>query len=442
MNKHLVCSAITAEDCKILDCKKFIKIQSELEELQTISKIGSWKIDLDSNKVECSKEIYKIFEIPFDIEMTYRSWFDYVVVNDRERLHDAFRYAVSTTATFDCEYRIETGLKNIKWLRGRADLSTRTGHYVFGTVQDITETKENEESLRRMSSVFLQSEEGSAITDVNGIILDINAAFTRVTGYSAEEVIGRNPRVLQSGKQDETFYKKMWNDILTLGVWSGEIWNKNKAGIIYPEHLKIFAIKDKNGEIINFISLFSDISEIKKYNEQMQYLAFHDVLTGLPNRTKLTEHITAALDYADRNKHMTVLAFLDLDGFKPVNDNHGHDVGDELLKRIASTINRNIRSNDMCARIGGDEFVILFSHVQDETEAHLALERIVSQIHKPHIINDQSIEVSASIGVTIYPNDKSNPDTLLRHADQAMYRAKQSGKNQIVYSLYFFRSVL
>lgn len=409
------------------------ELTEELNRIQSLANIGTWKLDLNTNIVTCSSEVFNIFELCYNSEMTYRTWFNYVIEEDKERLHLAFRESMATTSEFDVEYRIKTKKGNLKWLRGRADLHTRKNNFVFGTVQDITAAKENEESLQRMSAVFLQSEEGSAITDISGIILNINAAFTRVTGYTAEEVIGKNPRVLQSGKQDSEFYKKMWNDILTLGVWSGEIWNKNKAGVIYPEHLKIFAVRDKKGEIINFISLFSDISEIKKHHDQLNFLAFHDSLTGLPNRTKLTEHIISALDYADRNKHFTVIAFLDLDGFKPVNDSYGHDVGDKLLRHIADTINSNIRSNDMCARFGGDEFVILFTHVQDETEAHLALKRIIQQIHRPFTIDGNIIDVSASVGVTIYPSDNSNPDTLLRHADQAMYTAKQLGKNQIFY---------
>lgn len=429
MDSKKLCNLNNVDNCNSV----ISEITEELNLIQTLSKIGSWKIDLDSTIVECSDQIFEIFEIPNTTEMTYRLWFDFVTVNDRERLHQAFRDSLSTTSNFDIEYRIKTGTSKVKWLRGRADLSTRKGHFVFGTIQDITERKENEESLQRMSAVFLQSEEGSAITDVTGTILDINAAFTKVTGYTSAEVIGQNPRILQSGKQDKVFYERMWNEILTTGIWSGEIWNKNKNGDIYPEHLKIFSVKDKNGEVTNFISLFSDISAVKKHNDEIQFLAYHDPLTGLPNRAKLTEMITSAIDYADRNNHLTMLAFLDLDGFKPINDVYGHQVGDRVLKYVANKISSCIRSNDMCSRIGGDEFVILFSHVHNEGEAHHALTRIIAEIHKPFKVDENEIKLSISIGVTIYPGDKSTSDTLLRHADQAMYQAKQLGKNRIEY---------
>lgn len=406
---------------------------AELNIIKSISKVGSWKYNIETQLIECSAEALRLFNISPGTKIDFQFWIDQIVISDQVRVVSTYKKAMEEHTLFDCEYRIKPDSKKIKWVRSRADNTNVVNQLIYGTVEDITDRKDYETSLKQMSAIFLQSDEGSAITDVDGIILNVNESFTRVTGYTAEEAIGKNPKILQSGIQSPEFYKQIWNELLTVGSWSGEIYNKNKNGVVYPEHLRIFSVKDNNGEITNFISLFSDITEVKRQLDQANYLATHDSLTGLPNRTMLTNIIRDALEYSDRNKNLTMIAFLDLDGFKPVNDEFGHEVGDLVLREIAKKIKSQLRKHDACARLGGDEFVIVFSHVKNEEESKLALNRIIEEINKPFMIEDNKIQLSASMGITLYPEDKSPPDTLIRHADQAMYAAKQLGKNRIVY---------
>ena len=301
---------------------------------------------------------------------------------------------------------------------------------LFCSSRDITDRKLADDHLRLISSVFDHAEEGILITDKDGTILEANPACTRITGYSHEEMLGRNPRILHSGRQDRQFYETMWAEVLIKGSWTGEVWNKRKSGEIYPERLTLSSVKNAEGQTIRFIALFSDISSIKSHQQQLEHLAHHDALTGLPNRTLLNDRFEMALAKAKRSGEKLAVCFMDLDGFKPVNDNLGHEAGDVLLVEVAQRMLGISRSTDTIARLGGDEFVLIFTDISGKAECQQMLTRVMNAINQPFDIDGHEVRISASIGVAFYPDDDGDGDNLLRHADQAMYVAKQSGRGR------------
>jgi diguanylate cyclase (GGDEF)-like protein/PAS domain S-box-containing protein len=286
-----------------------------------------------------------------------------------------------------------------------------------------------EDRLRLHTTAFDNSHEGITLTNAQGEILDVNPAFTRITGYERSEVIGRNPRVLKSGRHDPAFYAAMWKSILETGTWRGEIWNRSKFGDVYPELLSISAVRDANGQLTNFVAVFSDISRLKEQEKQLVQMAYFDALTGLPNRVLLADRIVHAAAQTRRGNTLMAVCYLDLDGFKPINDTWGHDVGDQLLIEIANRFKATLRAGDTVARLGGDEFVLLMLGLADLGECEQAVQRMLHAVSNPLLVAPQPVMLSASIGVAIFPLDDGDADTLLRHADQAMYRAKQSGRN-------------
>jgi diguanylate cyclase (GGDEF)-like protein/PAS domain S-box-containing protein len=300
----------------------------------------------------------------------------------------------------------------------------------IATFIDITERKHAEENLRITASVFDISQEGIFITDAENIIIDVNPAFSLITGYRSEEVIGKNPNMLSSGNQGKEFYEAMWQDLKMNKSWRGEIWNRRKNGELYPEILSISVLCDAEGKVLRHVAVFSDISNLKEHEAELNRIAHFDSLTGIPNRIMLADRMKQAIAQTSREQNMMALCYLDLDGFKPINDTLGHQAGDEVLVEIARRIGNTIRGGDTSARLGGDEFVILLLGLSKGEECVATLERLLASISQPILVNDRSVSVSASIGVSIYPMDDEDPDTLLRHADQAMYIAKQSGKNR------------
>ena len=300
----------------------------------------------------------------------------------------------------------------------------------LGIINDITDRKQADDHLRLISSVFDHADEGILITDQDGTILEANPACSHITGYSHEEMLGKNPRILHSGRQDRQFYEIMWQEVTTNGYWSGEVWNKRKNGEIYPERLTLSAVKNEGGETMRFIALFSDISSIKSHQQQLEHMAHHDALTGLPNRTLLNDRFEMALAQVKRSRTKLAVCFMDLDDFKPVNDTLGHEAGDTLLIEVAQRMLAISRSTDTVARLGGDEFVLIFTDVSNKTECQMMLARVMNTINQPFNIDGHEVRISASIGVAFYPDDDEDGDSLLRHADQAMYVAKQSGRGR------------
>lgn len=301
---------------------------------------------------------------------------------------------------------------------------------IIGLAVDITERQQKEEKLQLAASVFTHAGEGILITDADNKIVEVNNTFTLITGYERGEVLGKNPRFLQSGKQDPKFYTELWKSLVEKDYWSGEIWNRRKSGEEYAEMLTISTILDDTGKVRNYVALFSDITIVKEHQSQLEHIAHYDVLTNLPNRALLADRLSQALLNCQRNNLAIVVAFIDIDGFKEVNDTHGHNIGDDLLVALSVRMQETLRKGDTLARIGGDEFLVILENLKNPEDYKPMLERLLLAVSKTVIIDDLVIRVSASIGLSIsVPNGSIDGDQLIRQADQAMYQAKQSGKN-------------
>ena len=307
--------------------------------------------------------------------------------------------------------------------------SDKITHFI-AVKQNITERKRIEENLRLSASVFENSNDGILITNDSNQIIDINQAVSTITGYAREEMLGNNPRMFQSGRHEISFYQELWKSVNETGHWRGEICNRKKSGEFYIESLDISALKNTNGEIDHYVAIFNDITSEKENQKKMERMAHFDALTQLPNRTLLADRLEQGVARTDRENELLAVCFLDLDEFKPINDNYGHQIGDKLLINVATRISKILRAVDSMARIGGDEFVFLITCLKDIDELELILSRIMEAVAAPHFIDDFDLRVSASIGVTLYPFDDAEPDVLLRHADQAMYMAKRAGRNR------------
>ena len=295
---------------------------------------------------------------------------------------------------------------------------------------DVTEMRRAQEGLRLMANIFEHTHDGMIITDENAIIVDVNAAFSALTGYSREEAIGRNPSFLQSGRHDALFYQRMWQSLREQGVWSGEIWNQRRDGQMIAEILTISRVPGLEPGKYKYVGIFTDITGLKEAQAELEQMAHYDALTGLPNRVLLRDRLEQGLARARREKCLLGVCFVDLDGFKSINDRLGQDAGDHLLTEIARRLKEALRGEDTVARLGGDEFVVLVTGLHDVIELEAALARLMQVITAATAWQGEVLALSASIGVTVYPHDGADAETLLRHADQAMYLAKQAGRNR------------
>lgn len=363
------------------------------------------------------------------IGQDFKTIFPQPVVN---ALQSGFSASLHEDQSQSVEYQLTNGQGQTRWYQAqinRVDDPMRKADSWLVVVRDITHRKQIEERLKLDASVFHYAHEGILITNAAGVIIEVNEAFSKMTGYARSEILGKNPRFLQSGRQDKDFYHHMWDSLLDDGYFRGEIWNRRKDGQVYAQLAHISAVRDANGEISHFVGLFSDITPLKDTERQLREMAYNDALTNLPNRARLGSLMTQAMKLAELQQCHLAVVYMDLDGFKPVNDNLGHDKGDELLMQVADRLRKCIRGMDTVARLGGDEFIILFNEIEDTQGCKQALNRVLHAIEAPFDMDGERIEISASMGVTLYPDDPSDADTLIRHADQAMYRAKQDGRN-------------
>ncbi|WP_275096247.1 PAS domain S-box protein [Sedimenticola hydrogenitrophicus] len=300
-------------------------------------------------------------------------------------------------------------------------------------IRDISERLSSEARLRLSATVFESTREGVVITDRDGRITAVNSAFTEITGYSEAEVSGQTPSILKSGRHDAAFYREMWASLDRLGYWRGEIWNRRKSGEIYPEWETISTVRNEAGELTNYVAVFSDISDIKESEYQLEYLAHHDPLTELPNRLLFTARLDHALERARRDGLCLAVLFIDLDLFKHINDSLGHPVGDALLLQVARRLKQQLRDEDTVARLGGDEFTVLLEQLADPQMAGNIAAKLTACFVEPFVIDQRNLHVTASIGISIFPNDADTSATLLRNADTAMYQAKERGRNDYQY---------
>ena len=295
--------------------------------------------------------------------------------------------------------------------------------------QDITHRREAEEGLKLSAKVIENSLEGIIITDPEANIRSVNPAFSNFTGYSEEEVVGRKPNILQSGRQGPDFYRQMWECLVAEGQWQGEIWNRHKNGEIYPEWLSISALKDDHGRVSQYVGIFSDISVLKLAEQRLEHLATHDMLTGLPNRMLLLDRLEQSIAAVRRQRGDMAVLFLDLDKFKPINDTYGHEAGDVVLQEVAWRLKSCVRETDTVARMGGDEFIIILQSVADERDAATVAEKVLSRLDEPVEVYEHRCQLGGSIGIALYSKGDRDADSLIGNADAAMYHVKQTGRH-------------
>ncbi|WP_431064076.1 sensor domain-containing protein [Methylotuvimicrobium sp.] len=365
-------------------------------------------------------------------------WIDRLHPDDREQTIELMEQ-LKETGQLNHQYRFRHKDGSYRWIHDRSIMTrTSTGDIdeVFGAWMDVTEHKEAEEELQ-LAAITFESLQGIMITDPDATILRVNQAFTTVTGYPAEEVIGKNPNILHSDRHDQSFYEGLWRQLQIDGRFEGEIWDRRKDGSIFPIWQCITAVKNNRGETTHYVAVFTDLSEKKKFEEYISQLAFYDPLTDLPNRRLLLERIEQVLIQAKRKNTYAAILYMDLDRFKVLNDSMGHQTGDELLVQVAKRLKQSIRQEDTPTRLGGDEFVILVhtdtNRLDEATQKILNLaEKIMRKLNEPYLIKGNEHYFSSSMGVTLFSGQCQLAAThLLQQADTAMYRSKEKGRNTI-----------
>jgi len=360
-------------------------------------------------------------------------WIEGIHPDDREHCAAFCQNAFDSRQRFEMEFRLRRADGSYGWIadvgRPRFD---NNGEFLgfIGYCWDIDNRKAAEARLKLAANVFTFAREGIVISDANSNIIDVNDTFTRITGYSRKEVLGKNPRMFHSGRQSTAFYSEMWQTLSEKNHWNGEVWNRRKNGEVYAEMLTISAIKDAANITQNYVALFTDITSMKEHQQQLEHIAHYDPLTDLPNRVLLADRLQQAIAQCQRHSKQLAVLYLDLDGFKMVNDTYGHEVGDELLITVSQRMKEVLREGDTLARVGGDEFVAALVQLDQANDYLQILERLLQAASSPVTVKNTILHVSASIGVTLFPQEGADADTLLRQADQAMYQAKQSGKNR------------
>jgi len=399
---------------------------------------GYWDWNLQTNAFTVSDRWETMLGYaPGEMDVSTDNWGNLVHPDDLVATMESIRrHTDGLTPTHEAEFRARTKSGEWRWIltRGRIVEHTADGQALMmsGTHTDITERKQFESAQREANTVFASSYEGIMVVDPTMRITKVNPAFTRISGYSPEEVVGQSPSMLSSGRQDAAFYRSMWDALAQRDFWRGEVWNRRKNGEVFAELLSISTVRDASGVVQHYVGVFTDISHLKAHAAELDRIAHYDPLTGTPNRRLLADRLEQSILRSTRNGHLLAVCVLDLDGFKSVNDRLGHAAGDALLVGVTANLHHVLRVDDTLARLGGDEFVLLLSDISTPQECALILNRILQVTHSPVMLEGQAVTISASIGVSLYPTDNSDADTLLRHADQAMYLAKEAGRNRYV----------
>ncbi|MHB1591255.1 MAG: sensor domain-containing protein [Sulfuricella sp.] len=406
--------------------------QRRMTDLLWHIRLSAVVLDTEGRVVFCNDSLRRLLKASA-AELSDCQLFERYLAPGERHLLDEF-YPGGTQA-LDFPARFEAELVNTsgesRWVSWYAIVLREFSGQVSGAIlvgDDITERHRVEAELALTARVFETTGEAIVITDASGAIISVNQAFTQLTGYNRQEALGQNPRILKSGRHDKAFYDAMWRSINDTDHWHGDIWDRRKDGTIYPKFLSVSAIRDAQGTIAHYSGIFYDITERKAIEERLERLAHYDTLTGLPNRSLLHDRLDQAIVRAVRDDTRVALLYLDLDHFKEVNDTLGHHAGDELLKLVAQRVRDSVRAVDTVARFGGDEFVVLVPDIKEIDSAALVAKKIIDALTQPYRIEDQDVTASPSIGISIYPDDHHNPETLLKHADRAMYDVKQNGR--------------
>jgi diguanylate cyclase (GGDEF)-like protein/PAS domain S-box-containing protein len=377
----------------------------------------------------CWCEIYGLSQA--DVLRDVKIVWQQVHPDDMSRLSNQMQEAFHSLQSIDWEGRIIRRGGTLWLLMKAMPVAQNNGDILWsGIVQDVTELHLAEEHNRLKANAFYASHEGILITDLDARIVEVNQVFSHITGYEREEVLGQNPRMLKSGCQDHLFYAAMWHDIKQKGHWSGQVWNRRKDGEVYAESLTISSIRDNFGKITQYMGVFAVLTFLKEDDLRLQRDVYVDALTGAPNRMLLVDRLSQAIAKAKRIGSQVAVCYLDMDDFAPLNEQLGCLVGDALLIEMARRMERCLRDSDTVTRVGGDEFALLLTGLKQIGECEATLCRVLEVIQQPVSIEGKEVLLSASLGVTMYPGDSGEPETMLRHAEQAMCMAKQDGKSR------------
>ena len=398
------------------------------------SGVGIWEYDLRTRRYHWDAAMFDLFGLtPESVNELNNDWRGLLLPGELERMTEATRATINHAQAFDLTFRIRRMDGQVRFMRNRAALhSDERGlpSRLIGATEDVTQRDMQEADLRVAATVF-DSQEAIVVTDAKQKILRVNRAFTDLFGYSATEVVGQLPRMLRSRQHDQAFYNTMWQDIGRDGFWRGEYWSRRKNGQEFPVWLNISTVWDQEGGVSHYVATHTDITLRKAAEDEIKQLAFHDALTQLPNRRLLEDRLQRAVIQAKRDQRRLALLFIDLDKFKPVNDEFGHQVGDELLQAVALRLQACVRESDTVARHGGDEFVILLSVVEVPQDALSVAEKVRETLREPFTLpQGQTVGISSSIGIAIYPEHGCDVTELSSHADVAMYRAKATGRDR------------
>jgi len=401
---------------------------------------GFWDWNLRTNTFTVSPRFETMLGYqPGETAIKVENWASYVHPDDLEKAWASIkRHLAGESPVHEMELRCREKSGKWRWILTCGRIVERDADgkpaMMSGTHTDISERKKAERELRQAAAVFENTQEGVMITDSRARIQSVNRAFTHITGYSLEEIRGRTPALLRSGRHDDAYFDEIRASLANSGYWQGELWNRRKNGETYPQLTTINIVREDAGTALHYVTVFTDVSAIKASQEHLEFVAQHDPLTGLPNRVMLFSRLEHAMSVARRERKGIALLLIDLDRFKDINDSYGHLAGDQLLQQVAETLQGRLRGADTLARLGGDEFAILIEEISRPDDAGRVAEDILAVLEEPwRLINGKDVHVSASIGIALHPGPSSTPEELLQQADAAMYRAKKEGRSRFQY---------
>jgi diguanylate cyclase (GGDEF)-like protein/PAS domain S-box-containing protein len=412
-----------------------LEIEKQLQsmrEAQELANIGHWELDLIENNLYWSDEVYRIFGLnPQEFEATYEAFLDRIHPDDREMVNNAYSTSVANRTSYHIVHRVLTIDGKIKYVEERClhdfDSSGNVKRSI-GTVHDITESIKSKKEIELASKVFENTQEGILISDENNTIIKVNDAYTKITGFTEEELVGNNPRAINSGWQNDEFYQTMWDSISEKGYWSGELLDRKKDGTLFQAELSISTVRNDKNEIINYIAIISDITDRKEKEDKIHRMAYYDFLTNVPNRTLVQERVKHLIK-THRESKQFALMLMDADNFKLINDTLGHKLGDEFLKSFANRITEILPESVTFGRLGGDEFIVLVEDIQELKDVTRIATNILEEARKPFNISNNIVHVSVSMGISVFPDNGGSYDNLIMNADTAMYSVKKDTKN-------------
>jgi diguanylate cyclase (GGDEF)-like protein/PAS domain S-box-containing protein len=392
---------------------------------------GLWDWDVSRRKVFFSEGYARLLGLtPQALGDTREDWASRLHPDDMERALHALNAELSDQP-YENIYRLRHADGSYRWIHSRGrllrDESGQPQRFI-GIASDITQQRAIDDSLRQAAAVFDATQEGVLVTDAEQNIVHVNPAFSRITGYSSEEILGQHPNLLKSGRHDTAFYQSLWHALQNRGAWSGEVWNRRKSGEIYPQWQCIRVIHDEQGRVSHYVAVFSDITALKRSQRELDYLAHHDPLSNLPNRLLFTERVAHALERSKIEELRGAVLLIDLDHFKHINESLGHNVGDLLLKGVGERLLQNLPNGCTLARLGGDEFGLLSENCAEAAQAAELAQCLLRSLETPFRLNDHELYIGASIGISLFPEDADSVEQVLRNADSALFKAKSSGR--------------